>query len=341
MAKSGNVWFSPAVPEHDSWNSEGKQRRRSGPAEETVVEALVIEKQISAPKQKHKEGFTNSWCSPVQERKMMADVMKSETKKREQNKKNHFILYKHLSLINTFKVVFICVFFIYIYEHQTLSVPRCVRLCPRHHSVSSFTLFASYLFVFVCMRLGMIRLFIDVCVAVKPKMHGPSPRHLVHIIACEFKVRLFLLRDCVRDCPCSPSLPCNLQRWEICCLKRVQLSLLSSLFPSVHPSCRPSLLTLHSFCIVVLLFALQVKKSRMRIVRWPGELTRLQNKNKYLNHAVGICVTSRLRSSWVHVLTTSNILNLLNWSLRLLSVDSVSKPVFLWHDWLFVFFCSD
>lgn len=115
MAKSGNVWFSPAVPEHNSWNSKGKQRRRSGPAEETIVETLVIEKQISAPKQKHKEGFTNSWCSPVQERKMMADVMKSETKKREQNKKNHFILYKHLSLINTFKVVFICVFFIYIY----------------------------------------------------------------------------------------------------------------------------------------------------------------------------------------------------------------------------------
>lgn len=271
------------------------------------MEALVIEKQISAPKQKHKEGFTNSWCSPVQERKMMADVMKSETKKREQNKKNHFILYKHLSLINTFKVVFICVFFIYIYEHQTLSVPRCVRLCPRHHSVSSFTLFASYLFVFVCMRLGMIRLFIDVCVAVKPKMHGPSPRHLVHIIACEFKVRLFLLRDCVRDCPCSPSLPCNLQRWEICCLKRVQLSLLSSLFPSVHPSCRPSLLTLHSFCIVVLLFALQVKKSRMRIVRWPGELTRLQNKNKYLNLAVGICdqLTTFIMSSRSHNLKHS------------------------------------
>ena len=128
--------------------------------------------------------------------------------------------------------------------------------------MSSFTLFASYLFVFVCMRLGMIRLFIDVCVAVKPKMHGPSPRHLVHIIACEFKERLFLLRDCVRDCPCSPSLPCNPQRWEICCLKRVQLSLLSSLSPSVHPSCRPFLLTLHSFFIVVLMFALQVKKKQ-------------------------------------------------------------------------------
>lgn len=336
MAKSGNVWFSPAVPEHNSWNSKGKQRRRSGPAEETVVEALVIEKQISAPKQKHKEGFTNSWCSPVQERKMMADVMKSETKKREQNKKNHFILYKHLSLINTFKVVFICVFFIYIYEHQTLSVPRCVRLCPRHHSVSSFTLFASYLFVFVCMRLGMIRLFIDVCVAVKPKMHGPSPRHLVHIIACEFKVRLFLLRDCVRDCPCSPSLPCNLQRWEICCLKRVQLSLLSSLFPSVHPSCRPSLLTLHSFCIVVLLFALQVKKSRMRIVRWPGELTRLQNKNKYLNRAVGICVTSRLRSSWVHVLTTSNIRSKPPKLIIAVAVGGLSKQTCVPVTWLAV-----
>ena len=82
-----------------------------------------------------------------------------------------------------------------------------VRLVPRHHSVSSFTLFASYLFVFVCMRLGMMRLFIDVCVAVRPKMHGPSPRRLVDIIACEFTERLFLLRDCVRDCPCSPSLP--------------------------------------------------------------------------------------------------------------------------------------
>ena len=51
------------------------------------METLVIEKQIGDPKQKHKEGCTNSWCNPVQDRKMMADVMKSETEKREQNKK--------------------------------------------------------------------------------------------------------------------------------------------------------------------------------------------------------------------------------------------------------------
>lgn len=151
MAKSGNVWFSPAVPEHDSWNSKGKQRRRSGPAEGTVVEALVIEKQISAPKQKHMEGFTNSWCSPVQERKMMADVMKSETKKREQNKKNHFILYKHLSLINTFKVVFICVFFyIYIWTSNTFSSTLCASLSSSPLCV--FVYAVCELFICVCVH---------------------------------------------------------------------------------------------------------------------------------------------------------------------------------------------
>lgn len=33
--------------------------------------------------------------------------------------------------------------------------------------MSLFMLFTSYLFVFVCMRLGMILLFIDVCAAVR------------------------------------------------------------------------------------------------------------------------------------------------------------------------------
>lgn len=195
-----------------------------------------------------------------------ADVMKSETKKRE------FIssclwpncLWPHwFSLIDSFKMFFS-------YWHQSFSSwYKCHYFCYifllasfwNVTTMSLFQLFSGFFFVFVCMCSCAWEwiFYLSMLSEQLPNLRCmPLPEAFLnnHSWCLAYWVWKVTVTLCVpaSDCPCSPSLPLNLQWWETCCLRGVHWRLLSS-FPCIDHAFSPHTL----FCYIIILLVQRVQ----------------------------------------------------------------------------------